>query len=179
MFFLKTIKKEILLEPRFLGPLLMHHVFSRLTTELEGQCYGKLGYIISVMKVEEKDLIADNALVDNDNGSVNLTCVCQVLVLRPFKNEVVDAVVTMADNPTGIFTNIGPLKIYVSRYAMPKSISFDENSGNRWVAEDGRTEITVGTVLRLRITGSAFKTGEISAVGKIDEDCLGVVGTAE
>ncbi len=175
MFFLKTIKKEILLEPKYLGPHLMNHIFSRLTTELEGQCYGKLGYIISVMGVEESNLITENALVDNDNGSVNMTVSCQVLVLRPFKNEVVDAVVTMTDNANGIFTQIGPLQIYVSRFSMPKTISFDEQTGNRWVADEGNIEITEGTVLRLRIQGVSFNNGKISVVGKIDEDHLGVV----
>lgn len=179
MFLLKTIKKEILLEPKFLGPNLMHHIFSRLTTELEGQCYGKLGYVISVMKVEESNLITDNALIDNDNGAVNMTCTCQVLVLRPFKNEVVDALVSMSDNTAGINVNIGPLVIYVSRFCMPKTISFDETSGNRWVSEDGATEIAVGTTIRLRIIGFAFRDGKISAVGTINEDYLGVISNAE
>ena len=38
-----------------------------------------------------------------------------VILLRPFRNEVLDTVVSMASDSNGFFATVGPLQIFVSR----------------------------------------------------------------
>ena len=48
MFFYKKLRKELLLEPMFLGPNLVGLVRDRIFAEVEGTCLGKHGYVVSV-----------------------------------------------------------------------------------------------------------------------------------
>ncbi len=51
----------------------------------------------------------------------------KAIVFRPFKGEVLDAVVTQV-NKVGLFTEIGPLSCFISRHSIPSDMSFDPNS---------------------------------------------------
>lgn len=62
-------------------------------------------------------------------GSVHVTVKYRVMLLRPFRNEVLDAIVTMASDESGFFAAVGPLQIFVSRHNMPDDIGFDESTG--------------------------------------------------
>lgn len=178
MFLYKHIKHEIQLAPRYLGAQLIHHVRARVAAELEGQCVGKHGYIIKVMDLKDDAFVVDQALIDNDSGAVTIICECEVLVLRPFRYEVVDAIV-IDTNPEGILAAVGPVRIFVSKMSMGTELSFDENAGDRWVSEDGRVEIRDNVVVRLRIMGLEISDGKMVAVGTIKETYLGLVGDAE
>ena len=48
MFFYKKLKKDLFVEPMFLGPNLMTIVRERIFSEVEGTCLGKFGYVVSV-----------------------------------------------------------------------------------------------------------------------------------
>ena len=178
MFLYKHIKYEIQLAPRYLGAQLLDHVRLRVSAELEGQCVGKHGYIIKVMELKEDSFVVDQALIDNDTGAVTTIVECEVLVLRPFRYEVVDAIV-IDTNPEGILTAVGPVRIFVSKMSMGTELLFDENTGDRWVSEDGRVEIRDGVVVRLRIMGLEISDGKMAAVGTIKEPFLGLVGDTE
>ena len=47
-------------------------------------------------------------------GSVNVEVEYSVILLRPFRNEVLDTIVTMASDENGFFCKLGPLQIFVS-----------------------------------------------------------------
>ena len=51
----------------------------------------------------------------------------KAIVFRPFKGEVLDAVVTQV-NKVGLFTEIGPLSCFISRHSIPADMTFDPNS---------------------------------------------------
>jgi DNA-directed RNA polymerase subunit E'/Rpb7 len=51
---------------------------------------GTYGYVISVVSVEDEDVEA--GLIDIDTGAVNISVYYTVILLRPFKNEVLDAI---------------------------------------------------------------------------------------
>jgi DNA-directed RNA polymerase subunit E'/Rpb7 len=123
MFFLKRLRKDLLLEPHLLGRSLVRHVKDRVHDELEGTCIGRNGYIITIFEIGDEDL--ETGLVDMDNGALNISVSYLALLFRPFTNEVLDAVVTSASDETGFFSRVGPLVVFVSRYAMPEDISFD------------------------------------------------------
>lgn len=83
-------------------------VREKVISELEGQCLGTYeilflaelflistslgtyGYVISVVSVSDDDIIA--GLIDIDTGAVNVSVFYTVILLRPFKNEVLDTV---------------------------------------------------------------------------------------
>ena len=101
MYFVKKLRRDILLEPRFLGSRLKESVRARIREELEGQCLGKNGYVITILSIEDSDIRP--GLVDNDTGSVSVAVWYSALLLRPFRNEVVDTVVVTASEE--VFTH--------------------------------------------------------------------------
>eukprot|EP01039_Chlorochromonas_danica_P007398 gene7398-8184_t len=171
MFFIKKLRREVELEPRFLGPQLKEHVRNKVTAELEGQCLGKHGYVISLLEIKDEDILP--GLVDNDSGAVHITVYYSVVLLRLFRNEVVDAVVSMASDQNGFFARVGPLLIFVSRHSMPDDISFNHIDGDCWKSEDEKVEIREGSIVRLKVIGLNVEKGSISAVGTIKENFLG------
>jgi len=173
MFFIKKLRRDVLLEPKYLGPHLRDHVKKKLTAELEGQCLGKHGYVISVLDIKNEDIAP--GLIENDSGSVNISVYYSVILLRPFRNEVMDTVVTVASDANGFFAAVGPLQIFVSRHCMPDDMSFNDLRGDCWISEDGNVEITEGSIVRLRIIGLVIDAGNISAIGSIKENYLGQV----
>ncbi|KFO72581.1 DNA-directed RNA polymerase II subunit RPB7, partial [Cuculus canorus] len=68
-----SLEHEILLHPRYFGPNLLTTVKQKLFTEVEGTCTG------------------------NGRGFVLYPVKYKAIVFRPFKGEVVDAVVTQVN----------------------------------------------------------------------------------
>mmetsp|Transcript_11387 Transcript_11387/g.11792 ORF Transcript_11387/g.11792 Transcript_11387/m.11792 type:complete len:175 (+) Transcript_11387:19-543(+) len=170
MFFLKKLRQDIQLEPRFFGPKLKERVKERVRNELLGSSLGKHGYVIEIIEIKDEDIIV--GLIDNDSGAVNITAWYNAILLRPFPNEVLDAIVSNT-NESGFFASVGPLSIFVSRHAMTDDIRFDEEKGDCWCTDDHEVEIREGTVVRLRIMGTTVEAGVISAIGTIKDNYLG------
>jgi DNA-directed RNA polymerase II subunit RPB7 len=168
MFFLKEMRKDILLKPEDMGPDWNAEIKKTLFDELNGQCLGKHGYVVAVLGVDK--IIP--GIIDNDTGSAHFTIKYKVMLLRPFRHEVIDTVVTVASEEAGIFTKVGPLQIFVSRHSMPPEIQFRPLAEN-WGTEDSSTEIVSGSVLRVKIIGIAFEASSITAVGTINAPFLG------
>ena len=101
MFFVKKLRRDILLEPRFLGANLKKSVMRRVIDELEGQCLGRHGYVISILPIDPADIIP--GLIDNDTGSVNVVVWFSAILLRPFPNEVVDSIVVSASEEVSYY----------------------------------------------------------------------------
>lgn len=171
MFFIKKLRREVLLEPKYLGPSLKEHVRNKVIGELEGQCLGNHGYVISVLEIKNEDIVP--GLIDNDSGSVQVTVYYSVILLRLFRNEVVDAVVSMASDANGFFAKVGPLLIFVSRHSMPDDIEFSQMDGDCWKSHDEKVEIREGSIVRLKVIGVQIERGSISAVGTIKDNFLG------
>ena len=104
MYFVKKLRHDILLQPCYLDKYLKTSVRSRLIKELEGQCLGKHGYVISVLSVQDSDIIP--GIIDNDSGCVNVVVWFDALLLRPFKNEVLDAIVVTASEEVRFFPSL-------------------------------------------------------------------------
>jgi DNA-directed RNA polymerase II subunit RPB7 len=105
MFFVKRLRREILMEPLYLGAKLKEHVKHRVMQELEGQCLGRHGFVISVLDVKDEDI--EPGLIDNDTGAVNVAVWYTVILLRPYRNQVLDTVVTSASDENGFLTKVG------------------------------------------------------------------------
>jgi DNA-directed RNA polymerase II subunit RPB7 len=104
---------------------------------------------------------------------VTFTCI----VMRPFKGEVFEAVVTNVTR-MGVYAEIGPLVVFVPSEQMPQSIQFDEQGAqHQFTSSDDSddTRITNNSKLRLKIVGSRLDDTNMFAVGTIKGDFLGVM----
>ncbi|KAL6041531.1 DNA-directed RNA polymerase II subunit RPB7 [Balamuthia mandrillaris] len=64
--------------------------------------------------------------VVSGNGFVTFPITYKAVVFRPFKGEVVDAVVTQV-NKMGFMAEVGPLQVFVSKHLIPSDMNFDAN----------------------------------------------------
>lgn len=146
----------------------------QINAELEGKCLPKYGLVIFIMDISDEDIVP--GLIDNDTGAVIVSCMPTIVFLRPFKNEVLDAIVSSASNEHGFHCQVGPLPIFVSYLQMPDDIKFYHITGDCWKSEDETIEIRNGSKVRLRIIGtSAPEDTELYATGSIKEACLGLL----
>ncbi|VDN12545.1 unnamed protein product, partial [Dibothriocephalus latus] len=86
---------EILLHPKYFGPNLIETVKAKLFSDVEGTCSGKCGFIIAVTSIEH---IGAGILLPG-RGFVQYHIVYRAIVFRPFKGEVIDAIVTQCIPP--------------------------------------------------------------------------------
>jgi len=172
MFFVLEREKELNLHPRFFGPKLLDTLTAQLRAEVEGSCDGDHGYVVAVLQIIHK---SKGALKDTTGfASYGVTYNC--LVLRPFKGEVMDTLVTSV-NKMGFFAQAGPLQIFVSVHLIPEDFEYNQLDEPAFISGDEEVRIQAGTEVRLRIVGTRTDASEIFCVGSIKDDYLGVVAS--
>lgn len=100
-----------MLHPKYFGPQLMETVKQKLYTEVEGTCTGKYGFVIAVTTIDQ----IGSGVIQPGQGFVVYPVKYKAIVFRPFKGEVLDAVVTQV-NKVGMFAEIGPLSCFISHH---------------------------------------------------------------
>ncbi|XP_060110004.1 DNA-directed RNA polymerase II subunit RPB7 isoform X1 [Heteronotia binoei] len=171
MFYHISLEHEILLHPRYFGPNLLNTVKQKLFTEVEGTCTGKYGFVIAVTTIDN----IGAGVIQPGRGFVLYPVKYKAIVFRPFKGEVVDAVVTQV-NKVGLFTEIGPMSCFISRHSIPSEMEFDPNSNPpcyKTVDED--IVIQQDDEIRLKIVGTRVDKNDIFAIGSLMDDYLGLV----
>ncbi|KAM5247256.1 DNA-directed RNA polymerase II subunit RPB7 [Ctenodactylus gundi] len=171
MFYHISLEHEILLHPRYFGPNLLNTVKQKLFTEVEGTCTGKYGFVIAVTTIDN----IGAGVIQPGRGFVLYPVKYKAIVFRPFKGEVVDAVVTQV-NKVGLFTEIGPMSCFISRHSIPSEMEFDPNSNPpcyKTVDED--IVIQQEDEIRLKIVGTRVDKNDIFAIGSLMDDYLGLV----
>lgn len=170
MFFEITQTKDVLLHPRNFGKKASEELLKTLMKEVAGTCTQRYGYIIAVTEVKDWK----KGLIQEGTGHAVFPVTFTCIVMRPFKGEVFEAVVTNVTR-MGIYSEIGPMVVLVSKQQMPASITFDEGGAvaQFFDSEDGSI-ITNGSVVRLKIVGVRTDATGMFAVGTIKGDYLGV-----
>nr|CDS33841.1 DNA directed rna polymerase II 19 kDa polypeptide [Hymenolepis microstoma] len=174
MFYHIQLEHEILLHPKYFGPNLIQTVKAKLFSDVEGTCTGKYGFIVAVTNIEH---IGAGKLLPN-RGFVQYPIVYRAVVFRPFKGEVIDAVVTQV-NKVGVFAEAGPLNIFISKYSIPNNVKFEGAEPNENTNEDEGEEeeetqvIQLEDRIRVRIIGLRVDSSAIFAVGTLMDDYLG------
>lgn len=74
----------------------METVKQKLYTEVEGTCTGKYGFVIAVTTIDN----IGSGLIQPGQGFVVYPVKYKAIVFRPFKGEVLDAVVTQVNKVT-------------------------------------------------------------------------------
>eukprot|EP00934_Nitzschia_sp_Nitz4_P002028 Nitzschia sp. Nitz4//scaffold422_size12231//6892//7437//NITZ4_008997-RA/size12231-processed-gene-0.10-mRNA-1//1//CDS//3329551578//2028//frame0 len=177
MFYVKTLEHEIVLEPQFFGPKLKATIVRNLKEEVEGLALANYGFVVNVIEVPEDQI--KSGIIEYDTANVVFTVKYTALLLRPFLNEVLDAVVSQC-NPLGFFCFCGPLRIFVSKHSMPEDMlnGFDGDK-DAWISDDQEVVISSGCGVRLRIKGRTVEQGNITAIGTIKDNYLGLVDDGE
>mmetsp|Transcript_42292 Transcript_42292/g.67713 ORF Transcript_42292/g.67713 Transcript_42292/m.67713 type:complete len:166 (-) Transcript_42292:2449-2946(-) len=165
------------MNPTDLGPALREKIKERLKNSIEGTAMGKIGYVVYVTEINDSDI--SRGKIEDSTGQVMYKVKFQAIVFRPFRHEVLDAVVSTALNH-GFFCKAGPLQIFVSRHMMPDDLNdgFDHER-SAWISEDKEVEIRAGCGVRLRLMNVKFEQNQISAIGTIKDDYLGLVSMDE
>uniref|UniRef100_A0A7S2MHV2 S1 motif domain-containing protein n=1 Tax=Helicotheca tamesis TaxID=374047 RepID=A0A7S2MHV2_9STRA len=173
MFYVKTLEHEIVLEPIHFGPKLKATIVRLLKEEVEGLALANYGYVVNVIEVREDQI--RSGIIEYDTGNVVFYVKYDALLLRPFVNEVLDATVSLC-NPQGFFAFVGPLRIFVSKHNMPEDMfhGFDTERDS-WVSDDKEVVISTNCGVRLKIKGRTVEQGNITAIGSIKDNYLGLI----
>ncbi|XP_015781249.1 DNA-directed RNA polymerase II subunit RPB7 [Tetranychus urticae] len=170
MFYHIALEHEVQLHPKYFGPQLLDVVKQKLFSEVEGSCTGKYGFIIAVTTIDH----IGHGLIQQNSGFVLYPIKYRAIVFRPFKGEVLDAVVTQV-NKVGIFTEIGPLSCFISRHSIPADMQFDANqSPPCYKTVDEDIVIQQDDEIRLKIVGLRVDAKDIFAIGTLMDDYLGL-----
>ena len=173
MFYVKTLEHEIVLQPSYFGPKLKATIVRLLKEEVEGLALAEYGFVVNVIEVPEDQI--KSGIIEYDTGNVVFHVKYTALLLRPFVNEVLDAVVSQC-NTLGFFAFVGPLRVFVSKHSMPEDMLNGWNPDkDSWVSDDKEVVISSGCGVRLRIKGRTVEQGNITAIGTIKDSYLGLV----
>ncbi|SCV69117.1 BQ2448_2137 [Microbotryum intermedium] len=113
----KELVQVVTLHPSYFTPALKDYLHTRLRDTVEGSCSGKLGYIISVLSIDD---VGRGKVIE---GGAEFRISYKAIVYRPFRGEVVDGVVAsvnkviMARHQMGVFADVGPLQCFISTHA--------------------------------------------------------------
>lgn len=94
----KDLSHTISLHPSFFGPNMQTQLNDKLYTDVEGTCSGRFGYIITVVRIHS---IGKGKILPG-SGLAEFKVKYQAIVFKPFKGEVVDAVVTTVNKVSTI-----------------------------------------------------------------------------
>ncbi|CAG9565606.1 unnamed protein product [Danaus chrysippus] len=154
MFYHISLEHEILLHPRYFGPQLLDTVKQKLYTEVEGTCTGKYGFVIAVTTIDS----IGAGLIQPGQGFVVYPVKYKAIVFRPFKGEVLDAIVTQVNK------------------SIPTDMEFCPNVNPPcYKSKQEDNVIQEEDVIRLKIVGTRVDATGIFAIGTLMDDYLGLV----
>ncbi|EYC03028.1 hypothetical protein Y032_0096g2907 [Ancylostoma ceylanicum] len=173
MFFHLSMEHEVCLHPKYFGANLNETIKMKLFAEVEGTCTGKFGFVIAVTTIDT----IGHGLIQPGRGFVIYPVKYKAIVFRPFKGQVVDAVVNQV-NKVGIFCDIGPLSCFISRHCIPPDMEFDPNSNPPcYKTEDETSIIKQDDEIRVKLIGTRVDANDIFAIGTLMDDYLGLCST--
>ncbi|OIW01425.1 hypothetical protein TanjilG_25721 [Lupinus angustifolius] len=132
--------------------------------------FGRHGFVVAVTGIEN----VGKGLIRDGTGFVTFPVKYQCVVFRPFKGEILEAVVSMV-NKMGFFAEAGPVQIFVSNHLIPDDMEFQSGDIPNYTTSDGSVKIQKDSEVRLKIIGTRVDATEIFCIGTIKDDFLGVI----
>ncbi|GAB65483.1 DNA-directed RNA polymerase II [Plasmodium cynomolgi strain B] len=169
MYFVIEEWKNVIIKPSQLGPRYQQFIEDMLRNSVEGQCNAKYGYIICVIRI----IHSEPGRVQDGTSMIVVKVKYQAIVFKPFKDEVLDAVVTDV-NKLGFFAQAGPLKIFISRTAIPKYFEYSEDSHYPCFSS-GVYNIKPQTTVRIKLQGIRYDLSNMFAIATINNEYLGCI----
>ncbi|BAM38741.1 DNA-directed RNA polymerase II [Theileria orientalis strain Shintoku] len=167
MYFVVEQWKLINLKPSQLGPNYQQNIEEMLRDQVEGHCTAKYGYVVCVIRIVHNDM----GRVQDGTAMIVVNVKYQAIVFKPFKDEVLDAIVTDV-NKLGFFAQAGPLKAFVSRNSIHPNFVYD-NDGAYPCYTDGTINIRAQSEVRMRLQGIKYDNANMFAIATINADHLG------
>src|SRR5690349_5358323 len=109
MFFFLTLKKILLMHPSTFGRRLQENLKEHLKAQVEGTVDQRYGYIIRVTGLADENPVGEV----QEGGFVKFNLSYKAIVFRPFRNEVLDAIVTSIDSLGINCQATGACKIFI------------------------------------------------------------------
>jgi DNA-directed RNA polymerase II subunit RPB7 len=172
----KSFTEDLAMNPPDFGPHLRERIKERLRTSVEGTAMGRIGYVVYITEIQDADISMGK--IEDSTGQVTYRVRFKAVVFRPFRNEVLDAVVTTAVN-FGFYCKVGPLQIFVSRHMLPDDVKNFDHDRSSWISDDKEVEIRAGCGVRLRLMSVEIYQNNITAVASIKDDYLGLISAAD
>eukprot|EP01095_Lingulamoeba_sp_RSL-Kostka_P006522 TRINITY_DN2052_c0_g1_i1.p1 TRINITY_DN2052_c0_g1~~TRINITY_DN2052_c0_g1_i1.p1 ORF type:complete len:233 (-),score=83.63 TRINITY_DN2052_c0_g1_i1:77-775(-) len=174
MFFHIQLTHDIYLAPESLGQDIIEKLKNQVHEEVEGVCIGRYGIVIAVSNIES---IGDG-LVQDGTGNVCFHIEYTAIVFKPLVNEIAEALVTDV-NDAGIFCQVGPLSVFVSRFHFPPELTFSSaeepcfegtlrtSNDNQNINEGYLVKIVKDDIVSIRIQGVKQHSQELQVVGSL------------
>lgn len=135
---------------------------------MEGSCNARYGYIVLVTSVTD---VGPPMIADDGTAAAKFRVTYDCVVMRPFKGEVIDCVVTQA-TVFGVHASAGPMAVFVSKKMLPPDHNWSgENSA--WVSDDGLSRIEKNGEIRVRIVGWKADGSSIYCIATLNGNYLG------
>eukprot|EP01126_Amoeba_proteus_P064584 TRINITY_DN9062_c1_g1_i3.p1 TRINITY_DN9062_c1_g1~~TRINITY_DN9062_c1_g1_i3.p1 ORF type:complete len:166 (+),score=11.70 TRINITY_DN9062_c1_g1_i3:187-684(+) len=165
MFFHITLTKNILMHPSSFGRRLHDEIRKALHKEVEGTVDPLYGFIVHVTGINDIPLGEVQ-----DGGLVNFSVTYKAIIFRPFRNEVIDAVVSRIDT-IGIHFRAGPVQGLIPR-SDRSDMTYDQSVTAYSIP---KYKLTEGDHIRLRVVYLTLHATELFDLGTIDADYLGMI----
>ena len=169
----RKLKKELLVHPTSFGPGIKSVIRKKLLADVEGFAQGKDGFLITVTDIRDEDI--GRGMIEDTTGFVKYIVKYTAIVFRPFRNEILDAIVTSV-NSLGFYAAVGPLTVFVSRQQIPSAgagiLSFNHETSS-FESVGGDLVVQRGSGVRLKIMGIKVDATNITAIGTIKSDTQG------
>lgn len=160
MFFQIELQHELVVHPQFFGPKIRQTIKQLLYEEVEGTSSGKYGYIIAVTEIID----IGRGYLHQHRGLATFLVKYRAIVLRPFRGEVVDALVSQVTK-LGFFASVGPLSIFVARSNMPQNMTYIDSEKMFRSDDEEFTTLSQGDDVRIRIISTRRDFKETFAIG--------------
>jgi DNA-directed RNA polymerase II subunit RPB7 len=168
MYFVVSDKKSIAMRPSDLGPFFQQRLETRLRYELEGSLSKNHdGTIVYIFRITD----TSKPRIQDSTGFAVVDVGFEAIVFRPFRNEVIDCVVSEVTR-LGFFAFFGPMKVFVSKSCIPEDLQFQPDT-NSLSNVDSTQVMSVDSEVRVRILGVRRDGTQLFSIGTIDADYLG------
>ena len=98
----------------------------------------------------------------------------EVVLLRPFKNEVCDGVIEkILPNDGGIHVRVGPMLVFISSEDIPNNYKLDEKNNCYTNEKDDNDSLKEGEKVRFRYKEIQFNISEFKPIGTMNDNFLG------
>ncbi|BFG29909.1 hypothetical protein CerSpe_161830 [Prunus speciosa] len=173
MFFHIVLERNMQLHPRHFGRNLRKNLMAKLMKDVEGTCNGQHGFVVAITGIEN----IGKGLIRDGTRFVTFPVKYQCVVFKPFKGEILEAVVTMV-NKMGFFAEASPVQIFVSNHLILDEMEFQYGDMPNYTTSYGSvcfSKIQKDSEVRLKIIGTRVDATEIFCIGTIKDDFLGVI----
>ncbi|KAG7740567.1 hypothetical protein KL932_002926 [Ogataea haglerorum] len=112
--------------------------------------------------------VGKGKIVPGQQGYAEFEVKYRAVVWKPFKGEVVDAIVSSVNN-MGFFADVGPLSVFISKHLIPKDMKYTpSHTPPAYISED--QVIMKGSKVRIKIIGMPPK--DVGAADKAEPVAL-------